>query len=97
MAKRNIYFGAGQSGDELSAAFERLADDLGFDSPSALCQYMATHRQSITALLTEEYNGVDLQSLTEFIKYVSRYDTEQLYKLIANRPALDALLSQSKS
>lgn len=95
MTKRNIYFGSGKAGEELSQSFEQLSTDLGFDSPSALCQYMARNHQSIIAMLQQEYNGVDLQSLTEFIKCVQRYDTEQLYALIANRPALDKLISQS--
>ena len=93
MAKINIYFPTA----ELEQSFKQLAADMGFDSPSALCQYMATNQASITALLQDEYNGVDLQSITELIKHLRQYDTEQLYKLIANRPALDAMLKHSKA
>ena len=65
---------------------------LGYADASSFCQSIAERSAGIEALLQGEYNGVDLDSITEFIKAVRQYNTTDLYRLIANKPVLDRAL-----
>ncbi len=84
----NIYFGVGKKGEELKQSFLEAIGALGYKDASEFCQSIARNEAGINALLQQEYNGVDLDSITEFIKAVRSYDTIELYKLIANKPVL---------
>ena len=88
----NIYFGVGKKGEELKQSFLEAVRMLGYNDASDFCQSIARHEAGISALLQQEHNGVDLDSITEFIKAVRSYDTVELYKLIANKPVLDKAL-----
>lgn len=92
MTRLNIYFGVGKKGEELKAAFLEVIGTLGYDDASSFCQSIARHEAGIQALLQGEHNGVDLDSITEFIKAVRQYNTTDLYRLIANKPVLDRAL-----
>lgn len=92
MTRLNIYFGVGKKGEELKQAFLEVIGTLGYDDASSFCQSIARHEAGIQALLQGEHNGVDLDSITEFINAVRSYDTKELYKLIANKPVLDKAL-----
>lgn len=88
----NIYFGTGKRGEELKAAFLDVISALGYKDASEFCQSIARQEAGISALLQGEHNGVDLDSITEFIKAIRSYDTVELYKLIGNKPVLDKAL-----
>ena len=88
----NIYFGTGKKGEELKQSFLEVIGMLGYNDASDFCQSIAKHEAGISAILQGEHNGVDLDSITEFIKAVRQYDTTELYKLIANKPVLDKAL-----
>ncbi len=88
----NIYFGVGKKGEELKQSFIEVIGALGYKDASEFCQSIARNEAGISALLQGEHNGVDLDSITEFIKAVRSYDTVELYKLIANKPVLDKAL-----
>ena len=91
----NIYFGTGKKGEELKQAFLDAIGALGYDDASSFCQSVARHEAGINALLQGEHNGVDLDSITDFIKAVRQYNTADLYRLIANKPVLDKALQES--
>ena len=91
-SRLNIYFGSGKRGEELKAAFIEAIRMLGYSDASEFCQSIAEHKAGIAALLQQEYNGVDLDSITEFIKAVRQYNTSDLYRLISNKAVLDKAL-----